>query len=64
MIRLISQFFTCPRFHHPLFAITPDGIEVKCKHCKQTHFIGRSHIEQAWSELARAETKPLQAVRV
>ena len=62
MIRLISQFFTCPRFHHPLFAIVPDGIEIRCKHCKQTHFIGRSHLEQAWNDLSKIDTKPLQAV--
>lgn len=62
MIRLINHFFTCPHTSHPLFVITRDGIEIKCKHCKQTHFIGRSHFEQAWRDISQADTKPLRAV--
>ena len=64
MIRLLSQFFTCPRFHHPLLYVVPDGIEIKCKWCKEKHFIGRSHFEQAWQDIARMDTRPLQAVRI
>lgn len=64
MIRLFNQYFTCPRWHRPLFAVVPDGIEIKCKACGEKHFIGRSHLERAWDDLAMAEraTKPLRAV--
>jgi phage FluMu protein Com len=63
MRRLVDQFFTCPYTRHPLFVITQDGIEIKCKHCKEIHFIGRSHLEQAWTDLAKAETKPLRVAQ-
>ncbi len=63
MIRLFSQYFTCPNRFHQLFAIVPDGIEIKCKWCKEKHFIGRSHLEQAWNDLSKLDTKPLQAIR-
>ena len=66
MIRLINQFFTCPRWHRPLLFIVPAGIEIKCKACGQKHIIGRAHLEQAWRDLdiATRETKPLHAVRI
>ena len=64
MKRLINQFFTCPIFHHPLFYIVPDGVEIKCHWCKQKHFIGRSHFEQAWNDISKMETRPLQVVRM
>ena len=65
MIRLINQFFTCPTWHRPLLAVVPDGIEIRCRSCQQTHFIGRSHIEQAWSDLelvVERETRHLHIV--
>jgi hypothetical protein len=64
MIRLISKYFTCPTSNRPLFAIVPDGIEIKCHICRHQvrHFIGRSHLEQAWDDLSKLDTKPLQAV--
>lgn len=64
MIRLINAFFTCPRWHRPLLAVVPDGIEIKCKACGEKHFIGRSHLEDAWRDLAIAEraTRPLHVV--
>lgn len=49
---------TCPHEHHMLFEIVTNGIEIKCKWCKQKHFIGRSHFEQAWNELALANRDP------
>lgn len=67
MIRLINQYFTCPTWHRPLFSIVPNGVEVRCRSCKEVHFIARSHLEQAWNDLEIAErqpTKPLQVVVV
>jgi hypothetical protein len=69
MINLMSQYFTCPTHSRPLLAIVPDGIEIKCRFCKQTHFIGRSFLEQAWNDLlaadrdAHCDTRPLHIVR-
>ncbi len=64
MLRLLNQYFTCPTWHRPLFAVVPDGIEIKCKACGDKHFIGRSHLENAWDDLAIADraTKPLRAI--
>ena len=66
MIRLINQYFTCPTWHRPLLSIVPDGVEIRCRSCKQVHFIARSHLEQAWNDLEVAErtTKPLVVVMV
>ena len=63
MIRLINHYFTCPVFHHPLLYIVPEGVEIKCKWCREKHFIGRSHFEQAWRDISQMDTKPLLAVR-
>lgn len=67
MLRLINSFFTCPMWHRPLLSVVPEGIEVRCRSCKQTHFIARSHLEQAWNDLETVErqaTKPLVAIVV
>jgi hypothetical protein len=66
MLRLINAYFTCPTWHRPLLSIVPNGIEIRCRSCKQVHFIARSHLENAWNDLEVAEraTKPLVAVVV
>jgi hypothetical protein len=66
MMRLINQYFTCPMWHRPLLSIVPEGIEIRCRSCKQVHFIARSHLEQAWNDLESVErpTKPLVAIVV
>jgi len=66
MLRLINQYFTCPTWHRPLIAPVPNGIEIRCRSCKQVHFIARSHLEKAWNDLEIAEraTKPLLAIVV
>ena len=67
MIRLINQYFTCPTWHRPLLSIVPEGIEIRCRSCKQVHFIARSHLEKAWNDIESVErqaTKPLLAIVV
>ena len=64
MIRLINHYFTCPHWHRPLFAITPDGIEIKCKWCREKHHISRASLEQAWCDISKLDTSPLHVVRV
>ncbi len=66
MIRLINQYILCPVLHRPLFAIVPDGIEIKCSYCRRgvVHLVRREHLEQAWNDIDRLDTKPLQAIRI
>lgn len=65
MIRLINQYILCPVLHRPLFAIVPDGIEIKCHYCRrgEKHLIRREHLEQAWHDISTLDTRPLQAIR-
>lgn len=53
---IIKQSLTCPTWHRPLIQIVPDGIEVKCRSCRDTiHHIKRERLEQAWKELEQEE---------
>lgn len=52
-----EQRVTCsepgPRNDHGkpklLATITPDGLQMWCKYCRQAHFISREQCEAAWS---------------
>lgn len=52
----------CPTYEHPLMRVVQDGIDIKCRHCKQVHHISRELLEQRWNELAKTqqETAPAE----
>lgn len=45
----------CPTWNHQLIRVVQDGIEIKCKSCKQAHLITRESLKQQWAELARIQ---------
>jgi len=48
----VPHLTLCPTWHRPLFRITPEGIEIKCKFCGGViHKISREEIEQQWKAM-------------
>ena len=45
----------CTTYLHPILRVVQDGIEIRCKHCKQVHHITRETLEQHWAKLAQAQ---------
>lgn len=52
------QPIPCPVRRWPLFDVVPDGIEIRCRSCRDgvVHHISRLLLEQIWADLAAAST--------
>ena len=47
----------CPVRRAPLFAVVPDGIEIRCRSCRgdTIHRVSRAILEQIWSAMIGEE---------
>lgn len=46
-------FIPCPVWQLPLFDVTVDGLEIKCRRCHGTiHRVSRAILEQIWEALS------------